>query len=441
MTRFAYPAGRAAAGSLPERRTPVRVALSHLPKTAAFALAFACCVLAAVPAGADSASIEKGFRAFLETEIWPEARGKGVPRATFEAAFREVRPNLKLPDLVLPGTEATVEERTSQAEFGNPASYFNEKKISHLAARGRTLLAANKAVLARIEARTGVPGPIVVAIWGRESGFGTAKLAYNAFEVLATKAYLSRRKEMFRTELLAALAIVSDGHLTVSDMRSSWAGALGQPQFMPTKFLELAADFDGDGRRDIWRSTPDTLASIANFLQKAGWVKGRTWGFEAAVPEAVSCVEEGPDKGRPVAGFVGEGVTRISGRPFPEHETRRVAHLLMPAGRLGPAFVATPNFYTLKVYNNSDLYALFIGNVADRLSGGGAFKSPWRPADAMTRGDVSRMQEKLAARGYDVGGTDGLAGFKTRRSIGAFEAKAGLRQTCWPSKALAEALR
>lgn len=405
-------------------------------------LAVALAVIATRPAMAEEdASLEKGFRAFLENEIWPDARSKGVSRATFDEAFRGVHPNLKLPDLVLPGDRAKVEENTAQAEFGSPAGYFNEKKIAGLAARGRTLMAENKTVLARIEARTGVPAPIVVAIWGRESAFGAAKLSYNAFEVLATKAYLSRRKEMFRGELVAALEIVSDGHLTVPDMRSSWAGALGQPQFMPTKFLEFATDFDGDGRRDIWKSAPDTLASIAHYLQKSGWARGRGWGFEADVPDAVSCTLEGPDKGRTIAAFVKDGVKRVSGRPFPRREAGATGHLLMPAGRFGPAFIATPNFYVLKVYNNSDLYALFVGQVADRLSGGNAFKAAWAATDAMTRGDVSRIQEKLSAKGYDVGGTDGLAGFKTRRSIGAFEASAGLPETCWPTKIVMKALR
>lgn len=402
------------------------------------------CLIAAATAparGASSASLEKGFRAFLEADIWPAAKAAKVPRATFDEAFRGVHPNLTLPDLVLPGQSGRVEENTAQTEFRSPAGYFNEKKIAALALRGRALLAEHRAVLARVEARTGVPAPIIVAIWGRESGYGAAKLPYSAFEVLATEAYLSRRREMFRGELVAALRIVSDGHLTVSDMRSSSAGALGQPQFMPTKFLALAADFDGDGRRDIWTSVPDTLASIGNFLHEAGWVKGRGWGFEATAPASLSCASEGPDKGRLISSFVKDGVTRVSGRPFPKSELRATGNLLMPAGRLGPAFIATPNFYALKVYNNSDLYALFIGTVADRLSGGSVIEGAWPAAGSMTRGDVARMQEALSARGYDVGGADGLAGFKTRRSIGAYEKTAGLPETCWPTEGLAAKMK
>ncbi len=406
-------------------------------------LAALCLALMAVTAPALAApkpEIEAGFRRFLEGEIWPEARAKGVSRATFDAAFRGVEPNLSLPDLQLPGQKPKVEEVNRQAEFQSPAAYFDEKKIAGVVAKGRALLQANGALLQRIERETGVPGPIVLAVWGRESGYGAAKIPYNAFEVLGTKAYLSRRKEMFRAELIAALKIVQEGHLKVSDMKSSWAGALGQPQFMPSKFRALAVDEDGDGRPDIWNSVPDTLASIAHYLQMSGWQRGRPWGYEARFPAGVSCTGEGPDRPRPIADFAKAGVARASGRGFPDAELKRPGHLLMPAGRLGPAFVATPNFYVIKEYNNSDLYALFIGHVADRIAGGGGFDARWPGASGLTRGDVSRLQERLQKQGYDVGGTDGLAGFKTRRSIGQAEEKLGLPATCWPTPALAKKL-
>lgn len=404
------------------------------------ALVVALVTLAAPALAAPKAEIEAGFRRFLENEIWPQARAGGVSRPTFDAAFRGVEPNLSLPDLQLPGQKPKVEEVNRQAEFQSPAAYFNEKTIAGVVAKGRALFQTHGALLKRIERETGVPGPIVLAVWGRESGYGAAKIPYNAFEVLGTKAYLARRKDMFRAELIAALQIVQEGHLKVSDMKSSWAGALGQPQFMPSKFRALAVDEDGDGRPDIWNSVPDTLASIAHYLQMSGWQRGRTWGYEARFPQAVSCTLEGPDRPRPIGEFAKAGVTRVSGRAFPEAEMGRPGHLLMPAGRLGPAFVATPNFYVIKEYNNSDLYALFIGHVADRIAGGGAFEGRWPGASGLTRGDVSRLQERLEKQGHDVGGTDGLAGFKTRRSIGLAEEKLGLPATCWPTPALAKRL-
>lgn len=398
-------------------------------------------LLAALGPAAAQSGVERGFRTFLQNDIWPEARAAGVSRATFDAALGDVRPDLDLPDLRLPGDAAPVEETNRQAEFQSPASYFNEANVARVAARGRELLRTHGALLKRIETRTGVPGPIVLAIWGRESGFGTAKIPHDAFRVLGTKAYLARRKEMFRAELIAALRIVETGERSVAQMKSSWAGALGQPQFMPTKYLALAVDGDGDGRRDIWTSVPDTLASIAHYLEDAGWRGGRDWGFEARVPDAVSCTLEGPDRMRPIAELARAGVVRVSGRPFPAAELRAEGTLLMPAGRFGPAFVATPNFYVIKSYNNSDLYALFIGHVADRIAGGGAFAADWSAPKGLTRGDVSRLQARLEASGYDVGGTDGLAGFKTRRSIGAFEEKSGVPARCWPTRALSDRLR
>lgn len=393
-------------------------------------------LFAVLTSPAAAQTTEAGFRTFLEQQIWPQARAKGVSRGTFDAALGGVKPNLKLPDLVLPGQSADIAEKQHQAEFQSPAAYFKESNVASVAARGRSLLQQHAATLKRIEQRYGVPGPIVVAIWGRESGFGSASIPHDAFEVLATKAYLARRKEMFRSELIAALQIVQDGDLSVRDMKSSWAGALGQPQFMPTKFRELAVDFDGDGRRDIWNSVPDTLASIAHYLQQSGWVAGRDWGFEANVPDAVSCTLEGPDQGRPIRDFISAGVTRVSDRPFPPHEASATGYLMMPAGRMGPAFIATPNFYVLKQYNNSDLYALFIGHVADRMQGGGTFRGDWVKVEGVSRGDVARMQQRLEAMGRDVGGADGLPGFKTRRSIGAFEAANGLRVDCWPTAGL-----
>ncbi|WP_061973947.1 lytic murein transglycosylase [Aureimonas sp. AU20] len=409
-----------------------------MKRLATLLVAFA--ALASPAAAASKPEIEAGFRRFLDTEIWPEARAGGVSRPVFDAAFRGVKPNLTLPDLQLPGEKPKVEEVNRQAEFQSPAGYFNEQKIAGVVQKGRALLQTHAALLKRIEAETGVPGPIVLAVWGRESGYGAAKIPYNAFEVLSTKAYLSRRKDMFRAELIAALQIVQEGHLTVADMKSSWAGALGQPQFMPSKFRALAVDEDGDGRPDIWRSVPDTLASIAHYLQKSGWQRGRPWGYEASFPAGVSCTGEGPDRPRPIADFAKAGVARAAGRPFPAAELARPGHLLMPAGRAGPGFVATPNFYVIKEYNNSDLYALFIGHVADRIAGGGAFAGRWPGASGLTRGDVSRLQERLQRAGYDVGGTDGLAGFKTRRSIGEAEEKLGLPATCWPTPALAKRL-
>lgn len=389
-----------------------------------------------------ASQIDDQFRAWLQSDLWPEASGRAISRETFDAAFDGVTPNLKLPDLVVPGEKPKVPRKQHQAEFGSPGDYFAEKTIGKVSAGGRTQAAVNAKILAAIEKKYGVPGEIVLAIWGRETGFGAAKIPYDAFEVLGTKAFMSTRKDMFRTEVLAALEIVQRGLAPVGAMKSSWAGALGQPQFMPTSFLKYAVDFDGDGRTDIWNSTPDILASIANYLVHYGWVGGRDWGFEVTVPTGVSCALEGPDRGKKISQWAAMGISRVSGKPFPSTEAKAEGFLLMPAGRDGPAFVVTPNFYVLKQYNMSDLYALFIGHAADRIAyGDRRFSAEWGKVDDLYRSDVASLQRTLEKKGYDIGGADGLPGFKTRRSIGEWQARNGRAATCFPDARLVKALK
>lgn len=389
-----------------------------------------------------AAPIDDRFQAWLQTDLWPEAKSKGISKKTFDEAFLGVKPNLKLPDLVLPGEKPTTPQRQHQAEFGPPADYFAEKIIRAVTLGGRTREGANARVLGLIEKRYGVPGEIVLAIWGRETGFGAAKMPYDAFEVLGTKAFMSTKKDFFRTEVLAALEIVERGLAPVNAMKSSWAGALGQPQFMPTSFLKHAVDFDGDGRPDIWNSTPDVLASIANYLVHYGWARGRGWGTEVTVPANVSCSLEGPDQGKKISDWVAMGIRRVDGKAFAASELKAEGFLLMPAGRSGPAFVVTPNFYVLKQYNNSDLYGLFIGHAANRIAKGDAiFVGAWGAVGDLHSSDIAALQRALEDKGYDVGSADGLPGFKTRRSIGIWQAKNGKPATCFPDAGLVAQLK
>lgn len=403
-------------------------------------LAFLSALLLSLPAPA--ARIDDQFRAWLKNDLWPQARASGISQKTFDAAFDGVKPNLKLPDLVMPGETPKPPQKQHQAEFGSPGAYFSEKTVRAVTAGGRARAQSQAAALSAAERRFGVPGGVLLAIWGRETGFGAAKMPYDAFEVLGTKAFMARRKEMFRTELLAALEIVQRGLAPAGAMKSSWAGALGQPQFMPTSFLKHAVDGDGDGRADIWNSVPDTLASIGNFLDHYGWVKGRDWGFEVTVPAGVSCALEGPDRGKKISEWAAMGIARVGGKPFPAHEARQEGFLLMPAGRHGPAFIVTPNFYVLKQYNTSDLYALFIGHAADRIAHGDrTFSAGWGEVGGLTRSDIAALQQALEKKGYDVGSVDGLPGFKTRRSFGDWQARNGRAATCFPDAALVKAVR
>ncbi|WP_246659136.1 lytic murein transglycosylase [Rhizobium sp. FY34] len=393
-------------------------------------------------AAPSKSEVEAQFRSWIAKDVTQEARQAGVSAPTIENAFSGVKLYWDLPDLVPPGTTPPKERDQSQAEFASPGAYFSEQRLQGLAATGRSLYATHAATLRKVEQTYGVPGAIVVAIWGRESGYGRAKLPYPAIGVLATKAFMSTRKEMFRTELIDALRILEHGDVTAENMMGSWAGALGQPQFMPSSYARYAVDFDGDGRADIWNSVPDTLASIAHYLALKGWQRGRDWGFEVNIPAKISCAQEGPDLAKPISAWAAMGITRVAAKPFPSGEAKLDGMMLVPAGRHGPEFLVTPNFYVLKEYNNSDLYALFIGNLADRIShNGGAFEAPWGAVGKMLRSDVLSMQQSLQAKGYDVGRADGLAGFKTRRSLGDWQAKAGLSPTCFPDESLKAKLR
>jgi lytic murein transglycosylase len=286
-----------------------------------------------------------------------------------------------------------------------------------------------------------VPAGIVLAIWGKESAFGAAKIDKDAIRTLATQAYMGSRRAEFFPELVAALVILEEEHIGRAAMKSSWAGALGQPQFMPTKFLSDAVDGDGDGRRDIWASTPDVFASIGHFLKARGWTAGVPWGVEVRLPATVPCSLEGPDQGQSLSAWVKAGVTRADGRPLAGGDVGPVGHLLMPAGRMGPAFLVSDNFYVLKAYNESDVYALTIGMVGDRVSKAGSIRGGWGKVGGFTRSDVRAVQRRLEAMGHDVGTADGLVGFRTRVAIGRWQAKNGLTVTCYPDKAVISSLK
>ncbi|WP_158966879.1 lytic murein transglycosylase [Chachezhania sediminis] len=405
-------------------------------------LAALLCLVAAPLAAQNRGAVEAQYRQWLQTTIWPLARARGVSRGTFDAAFEGAMLDWDLPDLVPPGAKAKTPTKQRQAEFGSPGKYFNSGSVNGATSVGRQMAQRHAAALQRTEQKTGVPGRIVLGIWGRESGYGRVAIPHDAFEVLGTKAFMSTRKDYFTDELIAALQIAQAGHVPATAMKSSWAGALGQPQFMPSSFLKYAADGNGDGHADIWTSETDTIASIGNYLARHGWVAGRDWGFEVTVPDSVSCTLEGPDQGRRIAEWESLGIRRVNGRPFPASERSGQGFLMMPAGRNGPAFIVTPNFYVLKDYNKSDLYALFVGHVGDRIQYGvGDFSGRWGNVGGLDRSDVASMQRALEKQGHDVGGADGLAGFKTRRSIGRWQERQGQAATCFPEAPMKRQLR
>jgi lytic murein transglycosylase len=392
--------------------------------------------LAALAALAPAAAADQAFQQWL-AGLWPEAQQMGISRATFDAATRGLEPDLSLHDLIIPGRP----ERPSggQAEFVQaPADYVRESSIQRLSVEGRKLADENRTTLALIEKQYGVPGSVLLAIWGRETDFGRAKDSRSAIRVLATQAYLGRRKEQFRHEFLLGLKMLDEGDVKLADMKSSWAGAMGLTQFIPSDYMRYAVDFDGDGRRNIWTSTPDALASAAKQLVDKGWQRGEPWAIEVHPPRDVDCSVGIPDNTKPISEWLRLGFTPAYGRKLSPEELAQTASLLQPAGLYGPSFLTPKNYFVIKEYNFSDLYVLFVGHLSDRIAGKPAFETPWATLVQMPTAQVERMQRRLTEIGLYGDKVDGKAGMKTRAALGAYQKANGLKLDCWPTSAVLE---
>jgi lytic murein transglycosylase len=389
----------------------------------------------ALIAGAPAArAADAGFAQFIAS-LWPEAQAAGVSRATFDAETRGLEPDYKLPDLILPGRPAT--GAPSQAEFVQvPADYIKENSIARLAEEGQRLMAKHRDALNAIEARFGVPATVVLAIWGRETDYGRYTLPYDAVRVLATQAYVGRRKDQYRTEFILALKIIGDGEVARKDMRSSWAGATGLTQFLPSEFYKHGVDFDSDGRRDIWNSVPDALASAAQQLVNKGWQPGLRWAYEVRAPANVDCTQGVPEVTKPIGEWLRDGFVPVRGQKLSAAEQEQPASLLQPEGIYGPAFLTTKNYFVIKEYNFSDLYVLFVGHLSDRMVTPQPFATPWSASTQLRSADVEAMQRHLTRIGLYDDKLDGKAGMKTRSALGAYQKSAGLKVDCWPSEAV-----
>ena len=377
---------------------------------------------------------DAGFDKFIAS-LWPEAQAAGVPRATFDAETRGLEPDYKLPDLILPGRPAT--GAPSQAEFVQvPADYLKEASIARLAEQGQRLMAKYRPALTAIEARFGVPASIVLAIWGRETDYGRYTLPYDGLRVLATQAYVGRRKDQYRTEFILALKMIGEGVVTRKDMRASWAGATGLTQFLPSEFYKHGVDFDGDGHRDIWHSVPDALASAAQQLVNKGWQPGVRWAYEVKAPANADCTLGVPEVTRPIGEWLRAGFVPVRGQKLSANEQAQPASLLQPEGIYGPAFLTTRNYFVIKEYNFSDLYVLFVGHLSDRMSSPQLFATPWSASTQLRTVDVEAMQRQLTRIGLYADKVDGKAGMKTRAALGTYQKSAGLKVDCWPSEAV-----
>jgi lytic murein transglycosylase len=388
-------------------------------------------IVAAVVSLGDEARADAAFDAFMQS-LWPEAQKLGITRQTFDSATRGLTPDLSLPDLTIPGRRAPAPQ---QPEFvQTPADYLKERRLAELAGTGRKLAAQYRATLSRIEREIGVPGNVVLAIWARETDFGRYKLPHNAIRVLATQAYLGKRKDQFRQEFLLALKMLQEGVVRLPEMRSSWAGAMGLTQFLPSEFYKYAVDFDGDGRRDIFTSVPDALAAAARQLADKGWQPGGTWAVEVRAPKGFDCSKAEPSVTRSVRDWLGQGLTPVGN--VSAAQLAEQASVLMPEGTYGPAFLTPKNYFVLKDYNYSDLYVLFVGNLADRIAGGGGFATPWSKNSQLRTVQVETMQRELTRLGIYRDKIDGKAGMLTRAALGAYQKANGLTLDCWPTAAV-----
>ncbi len=360
------------------------------------------------------AAAQANFPSCIES-LWPQAARRGVSRRTFDAATRGLQPDMKIMELL-----------DRQPEFTKPVwEYLDDLVNDERIKLGRAAIAQNRTVFDAVERAYGVDRYILTAIWGIESNFGPQGGERPVIQSTATLACIGRRQSYFRDEFLTALEIVDKGDVPVELMKGSWAGAFGPTQFMPTAFKRYAVDFDGDGRKNVVQSIPDLLGSTANNLKKTGWQSGASWGYEVVLPGNFNYMLAGRSIKKPIHTWESLGVRRVAGNAFPRKDD--AASLLVPAGANGPAFLVVENFRVIMKYNPSESYALAIGHLADRIRGGGPIVRPWpREEMPLSRTERIELQQRLAARGYDLGDSDGHFGPKTRDAIRDLQARAGL---------------
>lgn len=347
-------------------------------------------------------------------EFRPRARAAGISQATFDRAFRNA---VYLPDVIA--------RDRNQAEFNRTVWDYLDSAVSDTRiANGRKAMAENARALDAIEARYGVDKAVVVAIWGMESAYGTRRGDTPLISALATLAEDGRRGQFFEEQLIAALKILQNGDVTPEAMTGSWAGAMGHTQFIPTSYLAYAADFGGDGRRDIWSDDPtDALASTANYLARSGWKTGQPWGVEVILPAGFNFAQAGKSNRHDVSYWAQAGVRAASGGRLPD---AGAAAILMPAGANGPALMIFDNFRVISRYNSADSYVIGVGHLADRIKGAGPFRSRWpRDERALTADERRELQERLTSAGFDTRGVDGRIGPDTISAIQNWQRRNG----------------
>jgi membrane-bound lytic murein transglycosylase B len=358
------------------------------------------------------------FQLFLAA-LWRDAAARGITRETFDAALAGVTPD-----------PAVLAAKRQQPEYGKPFGAYLASLVSPARLQAGLRKSAQwDGTLRAVEKKFGVDRSILVSIWGIESSFGEGDDRWDVFRSLATLAHAGFQHPLFRDELLSALKMLQEANVPRRQFVGSWAGAMGQAQFLPSSYLTYAVDFDGDGRADIWRSVPDALASIANYLQKSGWLAGVPWGFEVVVPQRF---DYRASRGA-FRDWAQRGLMRADGGHLPEAGS---AILFFPSGAEGPAFLVTANFLVLKRYNNSDAYALAVAELSDRLRGVGPIPASW-PADDFqpSRGERIALQRRLSELGYKIEDFEGHLDFDLRDAVREEQQKLGMIPDGHPSRA------
>jgi membrane-bound lytic murein transglycosylase B len=349
------------------------------------------------------------FQNFLQS-LRPQALAVGVSGELFDSVVVDLTPE-----------PSVLSRPKAQGEFTIPVpAYLATVATPGRVSGGRAFSSRLSGVLPRIESRSGVPSEIITAILGVESAYGGGTGAADTLRVLATLAYKGERGATFKEEFVAALILLQNGYVRRERLKGSWAGATGQPQFLPSAYLKYAVSASGDGPADIWGSSADAAASVANFLSKSGWVAGMPWGVEVVTPKDFDYADFDLD----LAQWRRLGFSRADGEALP---TQGPASLYLPTGAKGPAFLITDNFEVIRQYNISDSYALAVGVLADRIAGRTTPRTPWPKVAALSTAQVRILQTALTQRGFYSGVIDGKLGRASRNALHAFQKSAGLQ--------------
>ncbi|MNZ66780.1 Membrane-bound lytic murein transglycosylase B precursor [compost metagenome] len=361
-----------------------------------------------------------------------QALQAGINASTFDSAFLGVTPDMDV-----------IKADRSQPEFTRPVWEYLDGALSPLRVRnGKGLLEKHAELLSQIEQRYGVDRNVLVSVWGMESNFGQFQGNKSVIRSLATLAYEGRRPAFAQAQLIAALQILQNGDIQPDAMKGSWAGAMGQTQFIPTTYNTHAVDFDGDGRRDIWNSSADALASTAHYLQSSGWKRGEPWGFEVQLAPGFDYWLADGSQRKTVSEWLQLGLKLPAGVRLPTGSEQLSAALLLPAGYRGPAFLVLDNFRAILKYNNSSSYAMAVGLLGQRFDGSGYIAGSWPKDDLpLSRSERVELQTLLSARNYDAGAADGIIGANTRKAIRSAQQAMGWPADGYPTHKLLDSLR